>query len=171
MSFFTILIVTYFYLDKIVCREFKQFNCHIEVWLNLYRYNRFKQKRIMQNPKQAIRPTIITEREAQGKAEKFQNNVLRPILKMQNELLLAIYKHYLRKRRVKYEGMSKEQRLAWIAQSLQKDNRLRGILLGTVIGHFTIEEWEGYQTDESELKRRIINLMTQRLQSQAGELL
>jgi len=124
----------------------------------------------MQNPKQAIRPTIITEREAQGEAEKFQNNVLRPILKMQNKLLLSIYKHYLQKRRVRYDGMSKEQRLEWIAHSLQKDNRLRGILLGTVIGHFTIEEWERYQADEAELKRRITNLMTQRLQSQAGEL-
>ncbi len=125
----------------------------------------------MQDLRQTIRPEIITERAAQGEAEKFQNDVLRPILKMQNDLLLAVYKHYLRKRKVKYEGMSKEQRLAWIEQSLQKDNRLRGVLLGTVVGQFTLDEWHAYSADESELKRRIFNLMTQRLQSQAKLLL
>lgn len=122
----------------------------------------------MQHPKQSIRPKIATEKEAVSDAEKFQNEVLRPILKMQNDLLLAIYQHYLQKRKVKYESMSKEQRLAWITQSLQKDSRLRGVLLGSTIGHFTLEEWEIYRQDEAELKRRIINLMTQRLQSQAS---
>lgn len=125
----------------------------------------------MQDPRQTIRPEITTERAAQGEAEQFQNTVLRPILKMQNELILAVYKHYLQKRRVKYDGMSKEQRLAWIERSLQKDNRLRGVLLGTVVGQFTLDEWHAYCADESELKRRIFNLMTQRLQSQAKLLL
>ena len=125
----------------------------------------------MQDLRQTIRPEIITERAAQGEAEQFQNNVLRPILKMQNDLLLAVYKHYLQKRKVKYDSMSKEQRLAWIERSLQKDNRLRGVLLGTVVGQFTLDEWHAYRADESELKRRIFNLMTQRLQSQAKLLL
>lgn len=122
----------------------------------------------MQDLKPSIRPTIDTAREAQSDAEKFQNEVLRPILKMQNDLLLAIFKHFLEKRKVKFAGMSNEQRLDWIAHSLRQDNRLRGILLGTVIGHFTLEEWAIFQSDESEFRKRITEMMTKRLQDQVG---
>lgn len=122
----------------------------------------------MRDLKPSIRPTIDIAKAAQSDAEKFQNEVLRPILKMQNELLLAIFKHFLEKRKVKFAGMPNEQRLDWIAHSLRQDNRLRGILLGTVIGHFTLEEWATFQSDESEFRKRITEMMTKRLQDQVG---
>lgn len=125
---------------------------------------------IMEDQRKAIRPAIATEREPISSHEKFQNEVLRPILKMQNELLIAIFRHFMKKRKVKMNGMPKEKRDAWIAHSLSKDNRLRGMLLGTVIGQFTLQEWEGYRQDEGEIRRRITNLLTERLQSQANRL-
>jgi hypothetical protein len=98
--------------------------------------------------------------------EQFQNNTLRPVLKMQNEHLIAFYRHFLEKRKVPFAQLSKEKRLLWIADSLSKDNRLRGLVIGMVAGHFSVENIPFYLQEESEINRRIINLATQRLQSQ-----
>lgn len=118
-----------------------------------------------------IRPTIAVDKPAATLMEAFQNEVLRPIIKMQNDLVLDIYRHFLLKRKVPFNGMSIPKRKDWIAQSLSKDNRLRGIMLGAVIGHFTKDEWEFFALQEGEVRRRIINLITQRLQSQMKALL
>jgi hypothetical protein len=121
--------------------------------------------------KKSIRPEIITEQAAQSNAEQFQNEVLRPILKLQNELLLAIVKHFLQKRKVIFEGLSKKARLDWIAHSLRNDLRMRSLLLGAIIGHFTVEEWQVFQSDEAELTRRIIEMITKRIQDQIDSLI
>lgn len=123
------------------------------------------------DPRLGIRPEVPTEPSTESVAEEFQNATLRPILKMQNELLLQIYKHFLTKRKVKFQGMSLDQRSQWIANSVSKDNRLRGILLGMVMGQFTEAELAQFIEMESEIRRRITSLITQRLQSQMKALL
>jgi hypothetical protein len=118
-----------------------------------------------------IRPEVQVEKPAATEMESFQNDTLRPILKMQNDLIIDIYHHFLLKRKVPFEGMSIAKRKDWIANSLSKDNRLRGILLGSVVGHFTKEEWAFYAQQEGEVRRRITSLITQRLQDQMKKLL
>lgn len=113
-----------------------------------------------------IRPKVQVEKPAHTEMETFQNDVLRPILKMQNDLIVDIYHHFLLKRKVPFEGMSIQKRKEWIANSLSKDNRLRGIMLGSVVGHFTKEEWKFFAKEEGEVRRRITSLITERLHSQ-----
>ncbi len=125
---------------------------------------------MMLDPRQSIRPTIITEKPAQSSAEQFQNEVLRPILKLQNELLIAIVAHFIQKRKVKWQGLSPQARLDWVTHSLRNDLKMRALLFGTIIGHFTLAEWQTFQADEAELTRRITELMTQRLQDQVDTL-
>ncbi len=125
----------------------------------------------MQDPRVALRPEIITDQAAHSSDEQFQNQVLRPIIKMQHPMILDVYRHFLQKRKVPFGGMSIEQRSRWIETSLSKDNRLRGILLGLVVGHFTQDELAFFLEREGESRRRIINLIAQRLQSQMKALL
>ncbi len=125
----------------------------------------------MADARQSIRPRIATEGTAVSEAERFQNAVLRPILKMQNELLIAVFRHFLEKRKIPFQRFSQQQRHEHIAHALRKDNRLRGLALGTVIGHFTPDEYAAFLTDEAELSRRITDMMVQRLQDQAERLL
>lgn len=122
-------------------------------------------------PRVALRPIIPNLSPATSPAEQFQNQTLRPILKMQNELIVQLYRHFLFKRKVKFNGMSIEQRKDWISKSISKDNRLRGILLGMVVGHFTASELNSFIEMEGEARRRIFDLLTQRLQSQMKALL
>lgn len=118
----------------------------------------------MSELKKGIRPEITGLRPASSPAEAFQNEVLRPILKMQHDLLIQIFAHYTKKKKVPLSRWAQEKQLTWILETLKKDQRLRQLMLGLIIGQFTIEEWQGYQELESELARRIIQMLTKRLQ-------
>lgn len=131
-----------------------------------YLYRRCKQRLY---PRRQLRPVITTE-PAHSPAEAFQNATLRPILKLQHELLVSLYRHFLSKRKVAFHNLSRQRQLDWIAESLSTDNRLRGIILGMVIGHFTAEELTIYLQQETELRKRIMHLATQRLQSAIDQL-
>ncbi len=110
-------------------------------------------------------PTIIEENVTSA-AEQFQNRTLRPILKLQNELLLLLFQRYLEQRKGKYFQLSNEAKSAYIEHSVRKDLKLKSLLLGIVIGHFTLEEYEQYHEREKELRKRLTDLLVQRLQSQ-----
>jgi hypothetical protein len=119
----------------------------------------------MPDQRTTIRPTIITEKEATTEAERFQNETLRPILKMQNDLLSAIFNRMMARRKVPFDSFSTPRKEQQIEHSLSKDNRLRGLLLGVVIGQFTIGEYEQFLSQESEATRRIMTMMAERLKS------
>ncbi|THH40493.1 hypothetical protein [Neolewinella litorea] len=106
-------------------------------------------------------PTLPTD----SSEEHFQNTALRPILKQQHELLTAVLQHYLVKRKVNPGQVSAARRFEKIKELVTRDNRLRGLLFGMVVGHFTSEELSYYLDHEGEINRRITNLLVERLRS------
>jgi len=76
--------------------------------------------------------------------ETFQNEVLRPILKLQNDLFIASFKNYISKYKNDFYSQSIEKKLATIENSIQKDIKYRNALKGMVIGLFTVEEYAVY---------------------------
>ena len=115
-----------------------------------------------------IRPVIPTIMEAQASslAEQFQNRTLRPLLKFQNELLVAIFRKYIARRKDVFNQLSKSKQRVYIEESIRKDQKFKHLLLGTIIGQFTTEEWEQYLEVEKELNRRMADMIIQRLQDQ-----
>ena len=100
--------------------------------------------------------------------EAFQNQTIRPILKFQNELLLAIYAEHVMKHKGIFYQLTIPKRLEFIKESLQKDALLKQTLIGTILGLFTLEEFQIYLIQEKELKRRISDMLIQRFQDQVG---
>ncbi len=100
----------------------------------------------------------------------FQNATLRPILKLQNELLLQMFKHYLEKLKGSFYELTPAKQLDFITNSIRSDLRLRNLLTGVIIGHFTKNEWDVFATQEQEVTRRIADLLIQRLQDQVDKL-
>ncbi len=119
----------------------------------------------------SIRPVIpiIIEEAATSPEERFQNTCLRPILKFQNDLLLAVFKNYLALRKGKFYALSKPKRLEYIKHAIRKDLKFKNLLIGIVVGQFTVEEWEIYQTYERELRKRVTGLLVQRIQDGFNE--
>jgi len=96
--------------------------------------------------------------------ERFQNEVLRPIIKMQNNLLVALFKNYIRNRKIEFNKLEAEFQENKINSILTKDINFKNILLGSIIGHFNKNEIKIYLKSKSELNKRIIQMVKQRLQ-------
>ncbi len=99
-------------------------------------------------------------------SEQIQNEILRPILKSQNSLLLLLFENYLRKKKVDWERYAQEDKVKYIENTLRKDFQFRSVLLGTIVGHLTPAQYQLYQPLEEELNKRIMNMMSKRLCSQ-----
>lgn len=115
-----------------------------------------------------IRPNIDTiDKSLKTKdVEAFQNNVLRPILKFQNDLLLQIFIDYANQYKGVFFKLSDHEKLSYIQQALSTNQRLRSLILGTIVGLFTVEDFGYYKLNSSALNKRIITMTIQRLQSQ-----
>ena len=116
----------------------------------------------------SIRPEIkktITF-DSMNSDERFQNETLRPILKLQNPLLISVFTNYIKKRKGVFYDLSLEKKITYIENSLIKDQKFRSFLKGLIIGHFTIAEYQKYSLNSSSLNKRIINMLIKRLQHQ-----
>lgn len=98
--------------------------------------------------------------------EQFQNKTLRPVIKLQNNLFIEVFKNYIRKRKNVFYELSLEKRYKYIENAIQKDTKFRNSLKGMVIGQFTLEEYETYIKNSSALNKRMMNLVIERLKNQ-----
>ena len=98
--------------------------------------------------------------------ERFQNETLRPILKLQNSLFIEIFQNYIEKHKGIYHKFNLNEKLNYIESCLIKDQKLRNYLKGIIIGHFTLEEYGIYKKQSSELSKRMINMLKERLKDQ-----
>ncbi len=98
--------------------------------------------------------------------ETFQNQVLRQILKLQNDLFVATFENYINKNKRDFYTLSIEKKLFLIENAIQKDIKLRNVLKGMVIALFSLEEYQTYILNSSNLNKRMMNMLIERLKSQ-----
>ena len=96
--------------------------------------------------------------------ERFQNELIRPIIKMQNNLLVAFFNNYIRNRKIEFNKLEAEFQKNKINTILTKDVNFKNILIGSIIGHLNENEIKIYLKSKSELNKRIIQMLKQRLQ-------
>jgi len=114
------------------------------------------------------RPDIPTSKinDQMGSEEYFQNAILRPILKLQNDLFINVFKNYIKKHKNVFYELSMEKKQRYIEHAIQKDIKFRNSLKGMIIGMFTVEEYETYTMNSSALNKRMMNLLIVRLKDQ-----
>lgn len=110
--------------------------------------------------------TIGEIMEQSSQEEKFQNKTLRPILKLQNDLFIESFLNYVNKHKTDFYSLSTEKKLLFIENAIQKDIKFRNALKGMVIAMFTIEEFREYITNSSNLNKRMMNILIERLKDQ-----
>jgi len=108
--------------------------------------------------------------ETTTETESFQNHTLRPVLKLQNEIYLMLFKDYALGKISDFDTLKKEKKILFIDQSLQKDHALRNIFIGMTIGMLAPEEMEIYLSDSKSFNKRIITMLTERIKSQLDTL-
>ena len=117
----------------------------------------------------ALRPTVLTQPDAALPAEAFQNQVIRPVLKLQNPLLVNHFWACLRAHGVaeKFESMPEAARWEYVRTTLQKDVVLRQQLVGMVLGQFTEAEYKTYAANTRDNQKRLVAMLIERLQTQS----
>ena len=112
-----------------------------------------------------IRPQIPSaiKTNSMSEGEFFQNNTIRPIAKLQNDLLVEVFKHYIKKHKNVFYDLSIEKRLDYIENSIHKDMKFRNSLKGIIIGQFTINEHRQYVQNSSALNKRMMCIVKDRL--------
>ena len=98
--------------------------------------------------------------------ELFQNEVLRPILKLQNDLFVMSLSNYIVKNKIDFYSKTVEKKLSIIENAIQKDIKFRNALKGMVIGLFTIDEYSLYIKNSSNLNKRMMLMLIERLKNQ-----
>tara|TARA_R110000868_G_scaffold36074_4_gene128481 strand:- start:19489 stop:19935 length:447 start_codon:yes stop_codon:yes gene_type:complete len=115
-----------------------------------------------------IRPIIPSAKvtENMSSDERFQNKTLRPVIKMQNELLLLVFQNYIAKHKNSFYELGLPKRLFFIENAIQKDIKFRNSLKGIIIGQFTTEEYVLYIQNSSSLNKRMMQMVVERLKDQ-----
>ncbi|WP_053991088.1 hypothetical protein [Mangrovimonas sp. TPBH4] len=112
-----------------------------------------------------VRPVISSALiyENMTRDEHFQNATLRPIIKLQGELFVAVFKNYVDKHKNVFYELSLPKQLDYIENAIHKDMKFRNSLKGMVIGQFTVEEYQIYIQNSSALNKRMMGLVKDRL--------
>ena len=114
-----------------------------------------------------IRPDILstTINENMSDDERFQNMTLRPIVKLQHDLFIEVFKNYIDKHKNVFYELSLEKKLDYVENSIHKDMKFRNSVKGMVIGQFTTDEYKHYILNSSALNKRMMNIVKERLLS------
>ena len=115
----------------------------------------------------SLRPEILSAkvRENTSDDERFQNITLRPVIKLQHDLLILVFKNYINKHKNVFYELSLERRIDYIENTIHKDMKFRNSVKGMIIGQFTSGEYELYIKNSSSLNKRMMNIVKERLLS------
>jgi hypothetical protein len=132
-------------------------------------FSNFKEKKMNQRDqflKEFRGSAIGTVTDQSSTEEQFQNEVLRPILKLQNDILIASFIDHLTKNKIDFNSFSVDKKMAVIDNSIQKDIKFRNTLKGLIIGLFTSDDFSTYANNETNLTKRMMTMLIERLKSQ-----
>jgi hypothetical protein len=127
----------------------------------------YRQQKKMHNSKTSIRPQIptVTGSPNLSSTERFQNQTLRPIIKLQHDLIIACLSHHLDRRRVRLEDLEPLKKSTLMNSLFSTDTPLKSNLRGLIIGLFTLEEYCEYLSNSSALNKRIHSIIQKRIYS------
>lgn len=111
-----------------------------------------------------LRPEIKVEKpEQQHPHEVFQNTVLRPIIKLQHELILRAVENTPNFFSILARVHTKEQYIREIKPFIQSQVPFKNQMIGMIAGMMTLEEYDYYSANISEMNKRITQMIIQRI--------
>ncbi|PKR79806.1 glyoxalase [Brumimicrobium salinarum] len=112
-----------------------------------------------------ILPAEINENVVSA-AEQFQNEVIRPIIKMQSDLLFAHLSQQLKSSKIKLDQLPDAKKEQSLTSLFEKNQAFKREVLGMIIGQFSMEEYSEYVKMQKELNRRIRQIVLNRVLEQ-----
>ena len=121
----------------------------------------------MSEPKKQLRPLItsIKKTEYASLEEKFQNEVLRPILKMQHEITLKLFSNHIDNLGIVWKDLKKSKKTQCVDNQLSKNIQFKNLVIGIIVGQFNELELDKYLSNSREYNKRILQMTNQRIVS------
>jgi len=115
----------------------------------------------------AIRPIIkgIDLKRWKSVEEKFQNETLRPIIKMQHDLLVNFFSSYLLSKKCRFKNLTELDQYQFIDAAFKRDIAFKSEIKGIILGQFTVLEFTIYCSNKSDFNKRILTMIKQRIHS------
>ncbi len=120
----------------------------------------------------ALRPAIAGQPAAiptPATVADFQHQVLRPLLKLQHEVLLATVADFAHDYHLPLATADPTAATRLLTELLTRNTRLRATIVGLVVGLLTQPELAFYRPHRPELNRRLLDLAQQRVLTSIGE--
>lgn len=114
---------------------------------------------------QQLRPILELEFAEKNTILAFQNEVLRPILKFQHDIFIQLFNAYLTTQNISFEKLDQKNIKYQITQIIQKNTPIRQQFIGIVIGLFTQKEFLFFLEHQSDIQKRIANMLIERVHS------
>ena len=122
----------------------------------------------MDSKKLSIRPVLNLSSEIP--IEDFQNKTVRPILKLQHDLILHFFIFFCNKQKVDILNIEKDKFNKTVNAITKKNTTLKNIFIGIIIGQFTVNEFKFYKENDSEINKRILTMIGQRIKDNQLEI-
>ena len=122
----------------------------------------------MDSNKISIRPVLNLSSEIP--VEDFQNKTIRPILKLQHELLLQFFVFFCKNQKVDILNVEKEKFNKAVNNITKKNINLKNQFIGLIIGQFTVGEFEFYKENNTDINKRILTMIGQRIKDSQLEI-
>ena len=95
--------------------------------------------------------------------ELFQNMVLRPVIKMQHDILILRVQTYFLSKKMVFHMMDKKKRVHAIESAFQNDNPFKKEIQGMILGQLNTKEYQTYLKNERAMNKRVIHMVRNRM--------
>ena len=112
-----------------------------------------------------IRPQLNLDTSQSGELERFQHEVLRPLLKFQHPILVRQFQAFLIEFKQNLDSVDSNQTRSYIQHVLKTHKRLRATYFGQLTGLMTDAEFGFYLQHRGEINKRLTQMLIQRLES------
>ena len=99
------------------------------------------------------------------KNELFQNEVLRPILKMQHDITLNLFFSHINNLGIIWDNLKKSKKTQCVDNQLSKNIQFKNLVIGIIVGQFNELELDKYLSNSREYNKRILQMTNQRIVS------
>ena len=116
------------------------------------------------NEIKTLRPELFIENsDSTSSIELFQNDVLRPVIKFQHDLIIHLVKAHPLFPPVAQNKGSRLQFLKRVKDFISGQSTLKNQLIGSIVGLLTEQEVRYYTANSNELNKRIHGMICQRV--------
>ena len=114
----------------------------------------------------SILPPVEGNKPTEFPNEAFQNDVLRPILKFQNDLIILYFEQVTAENKIDFALLKHSHKITKVHDLFKTNIQFKQFCLGLIVAYFTEADFRFYAENKKEVNKRMIAMLIERICSQ-----